>query len=113
MKWEETKDPYLHHFGDVVFDYQSNRQSDIKFFLDYFDDNKKKIALQMPETDSAVKIMTIHKSKGLEFPVVILPKLDLSIKIHNRAKFLIEAGDKILYGSLSKKSSLVEIADFT
>jgi ATP-dependent exoDNAse (exonuclease V) beta subunit len=113
MKWEETKDPYLHHFVDVVFDYQSNRQSDIKFFLDYFDDNKKKIALQMPETDSAVKIMTIHKSKGLEFPVVILPKLDLSIKIHNRAKFLIEAGDKILYGSLSKKSSLVEIADFT
>ena len=113
MNWEETKDPYLHHFVDVVFDYQSNRQSDIKFFLEYFDDNKSKIALQMPETENAIKIMTIHKSKGLEFPVVILPKLDLSIKIHNRAKFLIEARDKILYGSLSKKSSLIEIADFS
>ncbi|MBM3185788.1 MAG: UvrD-helicase domain-containing protein [Bacteroidetes bacterium] len=113
MKWEETKDPYLHHFVDVVFDYQSNKQSDIKFFLDYFSENKKNIALQMPETDSAVKIMTIHKSKGLEFPVVILPKLDLSIKIHTQAKFLIEARDKILYGNLSKNSSLVEIANFT
>jgi ATP-dependent exoDNAse (exonuclease V) beta subunit len=113
MNWEETKNPYLHHFVDVVFDYQSNRQSDIKFFLEYFEDNKKVIALQMPETDSAVKIMTIHKSKGLEFPVVILPRLDLSVKIHNRAKFLIEARDKILYGSLSKNSSLVEIANFT
>ena len=67
----------------------------------------------MPETESAVKIMTIHKSKGLEFPVVILPKLDLSIRIHNRAKFLMEAGDKILYGNLSRKSSLAEIVDFT
>jgi ATP-dependent exoDNAse (exonuclease V) beta subunit len=113
MKWEETKDPYLHHFVDVVFDYQSIRQSDIKFFLEYFEDNKKKIALQMPETESAVKIMTIHKSKGLEFPVVILPQLDLSIKIHNRAKFLMEAGDKILYGNLSKTSSISEIVDFT
>lgn len=113
MNWEETKDPYLHHFVDVVFDYQSNKQSDIKFFLEYFQDNKKQIALQMPETDSAVKIMTIHKSKGLEFPVVILPKLDLSIKIHTQAKFLIEARDKILYGNLSKNSSLVEIANFT
>jgi ATP-dependent exoDNAse (exonuclease V) beta subunit len=57
--------------------------------------------------------MTIHKSKGLEFPVVILPKLDLSTKIHNQAKFLIEAGDKILYGNLSVNSSLVEIANFS
>jgi ATP-dependent exoDNAse (exonuclease V) beta subunit len=113
MKWEETKDPYLHHFVDVVFDYQSNKQSDIKFFLEYFNENKKNIALQMPETDNAVKIMTIHKSKGLEFPVVILPKLDLSTKIHNKAKFLIEAGDKILYGNLSVNSSLVEIANFS
>jgi ATP-dependent exoDNAse (exonuclease V) beta subunit len=55
----------------------------------------------------------LHKSKGLEFPVVILPKLDLSIKVHNRAKFLIEAGDKILYGNLSKKSSLADIVGFT
>ena len=113
MKWEETKDPYLHHFVDVVFDYQSNKQSDIKFFLEYFSENKKNIALQMPETDGAVKIMTIHKSKGLEFPVVILPKLDLSIKIHRQAKFLMEAGDKILYGNLSVNSSLVEIANFS
>lgn len=113
MKWEETKDPYLHHFVDVVFDYQSNKQSDIKFFLEYFNESKKNIALQMPETDSAVKIMTIHKSKGLEFPVVILPKLDLSIKIHNQAKFLMEVGDKILFGNLSVNSSLVEIANFS
>ncbi len=113
MKWEETKDPYLHHFVDVVFDYQSNKQSDIKFFIEYFNENKKNIALQMPETDNAVKIMTIHKSKGLEFPVVILPKLDLSTKVHRQAKFLMEAGDKILYGNLSKNSSLVDIANFS
>ena len=113
MGWEETKDPYVHHFVDIVFNYQSNRQADIKFFLEYFEENKNKIALLMPETESAVKIMTIHKSKGLEFPVVILPQLDLSIKINNWSKFLIEAGDKIIYSTASKKSSLREIAQFT
>ena len=39
-------------------------------------------AIASPKTSSAVKVMTIHKAKGLEFPFVILPFLE-KIKIHD------------------------------
>jgi ATP-dependent exoDNAse (exonuclease V) beta subunit len=113
MDWQETQEPYVHHFIDVVFNYQISRQADIGFFLEYYKDNKAKIALQMPEADAAIKIMTVHKSKGLEFPVVIIPKLDFSTSIHKNSKFLIEASGKLIYGNASPSSIIPEIAAFS
>lgn len=44
--------------------------------------------VQRIESDEdAVTIMTIHKSKGLEFDVVVLPYLNLNTKIHHKIKF--------------------------
>jgi ATP-dependent exoDNAse (exonuclease V) beta subunit len=80
-------------------------------FIEYYEDNKSKFALKMPESSDAVQIMTIHKSKGLEFPVVIIPKIDFSLSIHNEAKFFVEADGKVLYTSLSKNNVLDEIHD--
>jgi len=40
-----------------------------------------------PETSNAIKIMTIHKAKGLEFPCVILPFLKISSFDPKRAEF--------------------------
>lgn len=109
MGWKETSNPYLHQFSDLVFQFQSNRQSDLSKFLEYFDENKAKFALKMPESKESVQIMTIHKSKGLEFPIVIIPKIDFSLSIHGEAKFFVEADGKVLYTSLSKNNVLDEI----
>ena len=109
MGWKETSNPYLHQFSDLVFQFQTNRQSDLSKFLEYFDDNKSKFALKMPESKESVQIMTIHKSKGLEFPIVIIPKIDFSLSIHGEAKFFVEADSKVLYTSLSKNNVLDEI----
>ena len=109
MGWEEVSNPYLHQFSDLVFQFQCNRQSDLSKFIDYYEDNKSKFALKMPESRDAVQIMTIHKSKGLEFPIVIIPKIDFSLSIHNEAKFFVEADGKVLYTSLSKNNVLDEI----
>ena len=67
----------------------------------------------MPEADAAIKIMTVHKSKGLEFPVVIIPKLDFSTSIHPSSKFLVEASGKLIYGNASSNSIIPEIAAFS
>jgi len=109
MGWKEVANPYLHQFSDLVFQFQCNRQSDLSKFIEYYEENKLKFALKMPESRDAVQIMTIHKSKGLEFPVVIIPKVDFSLSIHNEAKFFLEADGKVLYTSLSKNNVLDEI----
>ena len=109
MGWKEVSNPYLHQFSDLVFQFQCNRLSDLSKFIEYYEDNKSKFALKMPESKDAVQIMTIHKSKGLEFPIVIVPKIDFSLSIHNEAKFFVEADGKILYTSLSKNNVLDEI----
>lgn len=109
MGWKEVSNPYLHQFSDLVFQFQCNRQSDLSKFIEYYEENKSKFALKMPESRDAVQIMTIHKSKGLEFPIVIIPKVDFSLSIHNEAKFFVEADGKVLYTSLSKNNVLDEI----
>jgi ATP-dependent exoDNAse (exonuclease V) beta subunit len=66
----------------------------------------------MPDSNKAIKIMTIHKSKGLEFPVVIIPSLDFDVKIRSISKYLVEVGDKILYSTVSTKNKIEELAEF-
>lgn len=48
--------------------------------------------LRLESDEAAVKIMTIHKSKGLEFPIVLLANLELkNSPIHNRIFFSVKS----------------------
>ena len=64
---------YVHYFLDLVLERDVRTQSGISDFLNYWDKNSEKFSIPSPEGKNAVRIMTIHKSKGLEFPVVIMP----------------------------------------
>lgn len=112
MDWDELKNPYLHHFADFAHEFELAKGPDIKSFLSYYNEQKSKLAIQLPESDDAIKIMTIHKSKGLEFPVVIIPFVDFSLNIMKNAKFLIEVDDLILYTGLTKESPISNVVDF-
>lgn len=105
MNFNELADPYLHHLADIAFEFGQKRGPDLKLFLDDYASKKNKIAVQIPESDDAVKIMTIHKSKGLEFPVVILPSMDF--KLDNQSEFLLETGEYVIY----KKPSGTDVLD--
>ncbi len=104
MNYNELNDPYLHHLADIAFEFGQKRGPDLAYFLEEYAAKKNKYAVQIPESDDALKIMTIHKSKGLEFPVVILPALDL--KLENRSKFLIETGEFVIYKQPTKTDVL-------
>ena len=67
-----VSDAYLQSFLDVVFE-QQQKGIDIQQFLEYWEVKKEKQSIVAPEAQNAIQIMTIHKSKGLEFPVVIFP----------------------------------------
>lgn len=74
--------------------------------------------VQRIESDEdAVKIVTIHKSKGLEYDIVIAPYLDMNIKFHHFIKYynfneVKEDKSKYYftdYTTLSKNKSLKEL----
>ena len=73
FKLAEVSNAYIQFYLDTVLEYTQKNISDISGFLDYFDSKKDKLSIVSPENQDAVQIMTIHVSKGLEFPVVIFP----------------------------------------
>ena len=77
----KTSDANIQFFLDVVFEYQQKKQVSIGGFLEYWELKKDKLSIVASEAKNAVRIMTIHKAKGLEFPVVIYP---YDIDIYNQ-----------------------------
>ncbi|MBQ3723106.1 MAG: UvrD-helicase domain-containing protein [Bacteroidales bacterium] len=63
--------PYVQSFMDFLLDWTSVHGNDLSAFLRDWEAATPKIA--SPESGSSVRVMTIHKSKGLEFPFVIVP----------------------------------------
>ncbi len=72
-----SSDAYVQFFLDVVLD-QQRKGTNIQEFLDFWEVKKKSLSIVASENSNAVQVMTIHKSKGLEFSVVIFP-YDLDI----------------------------------
>lgn len=109
MDWTELKNPYLHHFSDFVHDFEKKKGPDLKGLIEQYQKDKGKLAIQLPESRDAIRIMTIHKSKGLEFPVVLIPFLNFDTQLHAKSRFLIEINDLILYTGLTKSSPIPQI----
>lgn len=64
---------YVQFFLDIVLERDIRNQAGIADFLSFWNKNAEKFSIPSPEGNNAVRIMTIHKSKGLEFPIVIMP----------------------------------------
>ncbi|MBV7440854.1 UvrD-helicase domain-containing protein [Weeksellaceae bacterium TAE3-ERU29] len=71
---------YLLYFLDEVLQFQNKNESSAQSFLEYWELNGEKKSITVPEGIDAIKLMTIHKSKGLQFPVVFLPFATFSSK---------------------------------
>ena len=69
----EHPNAYLQFFLDVVHKQSVKSGMALSAFLDYWDEQQAELSVVVPEQLDAVRIMTIHKAKGLEFPVVIFP----------------------------------------
>ncbi|MEI8226173.1 MAG: 3'-5' exonuclease, partial [Bacteroidota bacterium] len=70
---------YLNTFQDYIVSFTGNKNADIQSFLDWWEVSGKKKSVVLPGNQDAMRILTIHKSKGLEFKVVILPFLSWNL----------------------------------
>lgn len=69
-------DAYVNFFFDEILKYSKSNSDGLLGFLKHWKEKRDKLSIALPEKDDAIRIMTIHKSKGLEFPVVIHPLVD-------------------------------------
>ena len=88
---QQNGNAYIQYFLDIVLERDVRNQAGISDFLNYWDKNAEKFSIPSPEGKNAVRIMTIHKSKGLEFPVVIIPFADEDYSRSPKDKLWIDA----------------------
>jgi ATP-dependent exoDNAse (exonuclease V) beta subunit len=85
FKLDAQMDNYILRFQDVVLQHSQKATNAIADFLDFWNEKKHTISILPPDGIDAVKIYTIHKSKGLQFPVVIVPFCDWKMPPKSRS----------------------------
>lgn len=78
----ESDVPFLHAFLDCVLEYQDKFGTSLRGFLRWWDETGCRQSICAPEGQDAVRIMTIHKAKGLGLDVVIIPFLEEKFNSH-------------------------------
>ena len=73
LQKQEGEYTYIQSFQDVVLEYGMNHTGDTTSFLQWWDEFNHKQFVKLPEQANAARVMTIHKSKGLQFKAVIVP----------------------------------------
>lgn len=110
---------YLDAFLDLVLQYTKEEPGGINSFLDWWEMTGKEKTISLSEGQNAITILTIHKSKGLEFNTVFIPFCDWEVAHSNtKAPYLWCHPDQepfnlldlvlVKYGSHLKKSVFAE-----
>ena len=76
---EERENAHVQAFLDIALRFSTRASSDLNDFLDWWDEKGYKKALFSPDEQDAIRLITIHKSKGLGFGVVIMPFVDWEV----------------------------------
>ena len=98
----QAEAPYIQSFMDYLQEWVATGGNNLGAFLRNWEDADPKIA--SPRTGSSVRIMTVHKSKGLEFPFVIFPFAE-KVGLYKNAKKWCEAGEDVFYVDLGSGSA--------
>ncbi|WP_133259651.1 UvrD-helicase domain-containing protein [Pseudochryseolinea flava] len=64
---------YMQAFQDAVLKFSTRERNDLGAFLEYWEAKRHEVVIKVPDDIDGAQILTIHKSKGLQFKYVIIP----------------------------------------
>lgn len=70
---------YLQAFHEQIITFSSSKISDIALFVKWWEDNGAQKSVNVPQSSSAINIITIHKAKGLQYKAVLIPFCNWSL----------------------------------
>jgi ATP-dependent helicase/nuclease subunit A len=79
---------YLQGFQDQILDFTHSRSSSVGDFIRFWDERGYRNPVSLPGNPDALRVLTMHKAKGLEFPVVIIPYCNWSLADHRNRSTL-------------------------
>lgn len=79
IDWE-----YLYKFKEIARDYLEEKQEDYRSFEKYL------LTLSFDDLEEGINLLTIHKSKGLEFDAVIISHMDRGKKLGQARKIIVD-----------------------
>jgi len=104
---------------DEIHTWTTEHAQDIGGFLEHWERSGGDRSSAAPDQGQAVQVMTVHKSKGLQFPVVIVPDARMASTGNHGELFWVRPGDAvpeldivlIREGKLSKAAELPELQE--
>jgi ATP-dependent helicase/nuclease subunit A len=90
---------YIQAFQDTVLEFSAREKTDLGSFLEWWEIYKEKKSIQVSANVDAVNILTIHKSKGLQFKYVIIPFCDWSLN-HDISPLIWVESDRKPFGEM-------------
>jgi ATP-dependent exoDNAse (exonuclease V) beta subunit len=106
-KIDELQNAYVHQLLDLAAQFDLHNGPDLMSFLSFYDGVGYKTNVQLPENKHSIKVMTAHKSKGLEFPVVIIPSLRFDVKSPKGKARIFESNNHFLQSTLTKADAIL------
>ena len=92
----DTKDVFISAFYERLIEYCQQKPQQLSLFLKYWNEELKDSTISLDDNqensntnDKKIKLLSVHKSKGLEFPIVIIPFFDWKI-VNNQNKLWID-----------------------
>jgi hypothetical protein len=109
--------PYLSAFQDYLLEFSGTYSADTSKFLDWWETTGIEKSIVLSDNQDSVRVMTIHKSKGLEFSAVILPYVSWSLGHGNKSPVMWIDTDNKSFSGLRivpvKYKSAMQFSDFS
>ncbi len=84
---------FISSFQDIILWYSARYSSDTASFLSWWEEEGYRKTVAQSEHQEAMRVMTIHKAKGLQSKVVIVPFVSWEFKSHGFSKPLLWVTD--------------------